>query len=74
MIKINKITIALTSVMFSGYLYAADATLTSGVVTFVPGETKVQNGDTVAFNGECFIAKNTPGVWITHVPWLILTA
>ncbi|MCL1129983.1 Ig-like domain-containing protein [Shewanella sairae] len=63
MIKINKITVALTSVMFSGYLYAADATLTSSVITFVPGETKVQNGDMVAFNGECFIAKNSPGVW-----------
>lgn len=63
MIKINKITIALTSVMFSGYLYAADATLTSGVITFVPGETKVQNGDMVSYIGECFIAKNNPGVW-----------
>ncbi len=63
MIKINKITAAITSVMFSGYLYAADVNLTSNIVTFVPGETKVQNGDMVSFNGDCFVAKNNPGVW-----------
>ncbi|MCE7577720.1 Ig-like domain-containing protein [Aliivibrio fischeri] len=63
MIKLNKITVAITSVMFSGYLYAADASATSNVVTFVPGETKVQNGDMVSFNGDCFVAKNNPGVW-----------
>ncbi|WP_232572627.1 Ig-like domain-containing protein [Photobacterium phosphoreum] len=57
--KINKITIALFSAMLSGNIYAADA----GVVSFVPGETKVQNGDIVSYNGECFIAKNNPGVW-----------
>ena len=51
--------------MFSGYLYAADASVTSGVINFVPGETKVQNGDMVTYNGECFIAKNNPGVWET---------
>ncbi|OCH14457.1 Ig-like domain-containing protein [Aliivibrio sp. 1S128] len=63
MIKINKITAAITSVMFSGYLYAADVSATSNMTTFVPGETKVQNGDIVSFNGDCFIAKNNPGVW-----------
>lgn len=47
--------------MFSGYLFAADAS----VVTFVPGETNAQNGDMVSYNGECFIAKNNPGVWET---------
>lgn len=60
--KINKITSVLASVMFSGYLYAADS---NSIVTFIPGETKVQNGDLVSYNGECFIAKNNPGVWET---------
>ncbi|MBF4344518.1 hypothetical protein EAY39_27965, partial [Vibrio anguillarum] len=37
----------------------------NSIVTFIPGETKVQNGDLVSYNGECFIAKNNPGVWET---------
>jgi hypothetical protein len=57
--KINKITAALFSAMLSGNLYAAD----TNVVSFIPGETIVQNGDMVAYNGTCFIAKNNPGVW-----------
>ncbi|GHA45026.1 Ig-like domain-containing protein [Photobacterium aphoticum] len=64
MTKLNKITIALAGVMFSGYLHAADAHA-SDVVTFVPGETKVQNGEMVIYNGECFVAQNNPGVWET---------
>ena len=59
MIKINKITAALLSVMLSGNVYAANA----NIVSFIPGETIVQNGDMVAYNGECFIAKNNPSVW-----------
>lgn len=62
--KLNGITLALTSVMFSGYLHAANTT-SSDVTVFVPGETKVQNGQMVSYNGECFIAKNNPGVWET---------
>ncbi len=33
------------------------------VIPFVPGTTVVKNGDTVSFNGQCFIAKNNPGLW-----------
>nr|WP_208767175.1 hypothetical protein [Vibrio cidicii] len=62
--KLNGITLTLTSVMFSGYLHAANTT-SSDVTVFVPGETKVQNGQMVSYNGECFIAKNNPGVWET---------
>ncbi|OBU39582.1 cellulose-binding domain-containing protein [Photobacterium phosphoreum] len=57
--KINKITAALFSVMLSSNVYATNA----NIVSFVPGETIVQNGDVVAYNGECFIAKNNPGIW-----------
>ncbi|MGF1723091.1 Ig-like domain-containing protein [Photobacterium nomapromontoriensis] len=64
MTKLNKITIALAGVMFSGYLHAAEVHA-SNVVTFVPGETKVQNGEMVIYNGECFVAQNNPGVWET---------
>ncbi|WP_258180307.1 Ig-like domain-containing protein [Photobacterium kishitanii] len=56
---INKITAALFSAMISGSVYASD----TKVVSFIPGETIVQNGDMVSYNGECFIAKNNPGVW-----------
>ncbi|CSA84983.1 putative chitinase [Vibrio cholerae] len=28
-----------------------------------PGVTKVSNGDKVTYNGQCFITKNSPGVW-----------
>ncbi len=62
--RLNQITIALTGVMFSSYLHAANASST-GVTAFVPGETKVQNGEMVSYNGECFVAKNNPGVWET---------
>ncbi|CAM4211003.1 Ig-like domain-containing protein [Vibrio agarivorans] len=37
------------------------------VIPFIPGETRVNNGDMVIFNGECFIAKNNPGTWETPV-------
>ncbi|WP_232578241.1 Ig-like domain-containing protein [Photobacterium carnosum] len=57
--KTNKITAALFSVMISGNAYASDV----NVVSFVPGKTIVQNGDMVSYNGECFVAKNNPGVW-----------
>ncbi|WP_297476836.1 Ig-like domain-containing protein [uncultured Photobacterium sp.] len=57
--KINKITAAIVSAILSGNVYAADAR----IVSFVPGETIVQNGDMVAYNGACFIAKNNPGIW-----------
>ncbi|WP_019614860.1 hypothetical protein [Psychromonas ossibalaenae] len=35
------------------------------VTPFVPGETKVENGDMVSYDNECYIAKNNPGVWET---------
>ncbi|SMY34004.1 Ig-like domain-containing protein [Photobacterium andalusiense] len=57
--KINKITAAIFSVILSSNVYASD----TNVISFVPGETKVQNGTMVSFNGECYIAKNSPGVW-----------
>ncbi|WP_208854205.1 hypothetical protein, partial [Aeromonas fluvialis] len=63
MIKKNKISVAIASVIFSGFLYAA--TTEQVIIPFVPGETKVSNGDMVSYNGGCFIAKNNPGVWET---------
>ncbi|MCL1039150.1 Ig-like domain-containing protein [Shewanella submarina] len=35
------------------------------VIPFIPGQTQVKNGDVVLFDGQCFIAKNNPGVWET---------
>ncbi|MDE1243109.1 Ig-like domain-containing protein [Vibrio aestuarianus] len=35
------------------------------VTPFIPGQTQVNNGDMVSYNGECFIAKNSPGTWET---------
>ncbi len=49
--------------MFSGHLYAANMDPHSNITPFIPGETKVQNGEMVSYNNECFIAKNNPGVW-----------
>ncbi|MDL5029223.1 Ig-like domain-containing protein [Vibrio sp. TMPB1044] len=38
------------------------------VIPFVPGETSVNNGDMVSYEGECYVAKNNPGVWETPNP------
>ncbi|WP_022940971.1 lytic polysaccharide monooxygenase [Psychromonas hadalis] len=35
------------------------------VIIFIPGETKVGNGDVVAYDGACFEAQNNPGTWET---------
>lgn len=35
------------------------------VIEWIPGQTQVNNGDTVIYGGECFVAKNNPGVWET---------
>ncbi|WP_233072789.1 glycoside hydrolase family 19 protein [Motilimonas eburnea] len=35
----------------------------SNVTPWVPGKTKVSNGDMVSFNQSCYIAKNSPGTW-----------
>ncbi|WP_019614197.1 cellulose-binding domain-containing protein [Psychromonas ossibalaenae] len=35
------------------------------VIPFIPGQTKVENGEMVSYKGECFIAKNSPGAWET---------
>ncbi|WP_158259524.1 hypothetical protein [Photobacterium sp. GB-210] len=32
-------------------------------VEFIPGSTKVKNGDTVTYNNICYQAKNNPGSW-----------
>ncbi|OBT14006.1 hypothetical protein A9260_03835 [Vibrio sp. UCD-FRSSP16_30] len=43
-----------------------DPEVTPGdVVDWVGGQTNVSNGDMVKYQGECFIAKNNPGVWET---------
>ncbi|MDO6526697.1 trypsin-like serine protease [Motilimonas sp. 1_MG-2023] len=34
-----------------------------GVIEFVLGQTKVNNGDIISYQGECFAAKNNPGTW-----------
>ncbi|GAD31622.1 putative chitinase domain protein [Photobacterium leiognathi lrivu.4.1] len=34
-------------------------------VEFIPGSTKVNNGDTVTYNNICYQAKNSPGSWET---------
>ncbi|WP_217535376.1 chitinase C-terminal domain-containing protein [Vibrio cholerae] len=36
---------------------------TGDVIQWVPGSTQVQNGTTVTYNGKCFVAQNSPGVW-----------
>lgn len=36
---------------------------TGDVIKWVPGSTQVKNGATVSFNGKCFVAQNSPGVW-----------
>ena len=33
------------------------------VTTWVPGKTRVANGDIVMFNQKCYVAKNSPGSW-----------
>ncbi|MDE1330343.1 glycosyl hydrolase family 18 protein [Vibrio aestuarianus] len=33
------------------------------VIQWVAGQTQVSNGDIVSFGGECFKAKNNPGIW-----------
>jgi len=35
------------------------------VSEFIPGKSKVNNGDTISYNGQCYQAKNNPGVWET---------
>ncbi|MCC2525782.1 Ig-like domain-containing protein [Vibrio coralliilyticus] len=35
------------------------------ITPFIPGQTQVSNGEVVSYNGECFAAKNNPGVWET---------
>ncbi|NLS12145.1 hypothetical protein HGP28_04455 [Vibrio sp. SM6] len=64
--KINKITLAISSILLSGYFYSgSNAFAATQVTEFIPGTTKVQNGAVVSYGGECFIAKNNPGVWET---------
>ncbi|RJG49897.1 right-handed parallel beta-helix repeat-containing protein [Motilimonas pumila] len=38
-----------------------------GVVEWQAGKTKVSNGDLVEYRGQCYQAKNRPGVWETPV-------
>ena len=49
--------------MFSGLLLAGNVNAANNIIEFVPGETTVQNGQTVIFKGQCFVAKNNPGIW-----------
>jgi len=37
----------------------------SDITQFIPGKTKVANGDLVSYKGECFSAKHNPGTWET---------
>ncbi|WP_083949333.1 chitinase C-terminal domain-containing protein [Vibrio ostreicida] len=37
------------------------------VIVWEPGVTQVSNGQTVSYNGQCFVAKNSPGPWETPV-------
>ncbi|RJG48636.1 glycosyl hydrolase family 18 protein [Motilimonas pumila] len=39
--------------------------VTGDIIAFVPGKTKVSNGDVVSYDGKCYQAKNNPGVWET---------
>ncbi len=62
----NKITIAVTSAILSGYLYAGTASAASNdIVEWVPGQTEVVAGQMVSYEGKCYVAKQTPGVWET---------
>ncbi len=42
-----------------------DEDQTGEVVTWKAGETQVSNGDIVIYDGSCFTAQNSPGVWDT---------
>uniref|UniRef100_UPI00048C4400 carbohydrate-binding protein n=1 Tax=Psychromonas hadalis TaxID=211669 RepID=UPI00048C4400 len=53
------VSIALLSV---GVFASSSALATT---EFVPGKTKVANGDVVSYQGECFEAQNNPGTWET---------
>ena len=35
------------------------------VTEWIPGQTQVNNGDMVSYQGSCYTAKNDPGVWET---------
>ncbi|MCE2596336.1 hypothetical protein K6Y31_16160 [Motilimonas cestriensis] len=37
----------------------------AGMIVWVPGTTRVSNGDQVSYNDRCFEAKNNPGPWET---------
>ncbi|PKF60198.1 hypothetical protein CW745_16125 [Psychromonas sp. psych-6C06] len=39
--------------------------VTGDMIIFIPGKTQVSNGDVVTYKGNCFQAKNNPGVWET---------
>ncbi|MCE0557959.1 hypothetical protein K1M91_13400, partial [Motilimonas sp. E26] len=56
--KISLLALALSAAI-GGQAHAA------GEIEWVPGKTKVANGDLVIYQGECYQAKNNPGTWET---------
>ncbi|WP_019613133.1 glycosyl hydrolase family 18 protein [Psychromonas ossibalaenae] len=54
------VSIALLSSTISLFANAAET-----VTPYIAGETTVANGDIVSYNGDCFQAKNSPGLWET---------
>lgn len=49
-------------------LLAISPQLMAQEIVWIPGETSVQNGDVVAYEGSCFQAQNSPGKWETPSP------
>ncbi|MGF1749965.1 hypothetical protein [Vibrio cionasavignyae] len=49
---------ALLMMLASGYAVSAD-------IEWIGGETQVNNGDVVSYQGECYQAQNSPGPWET---------
>lgn len=44
-------------------LTITDDTTGTTITPWVAGQTVVNNGDVVSYNGSCFMAQNNPGVW-----------
>ena len=59
--KLSALAIALSATFLS-------ANVTAIEVDWVAGKTKVTNGDTVNYLGECYTAQHNPGTWETPSP------
>ncbi len=54
---------AVSIALLSAGVFASSSALAA--TEFVPGKTKIANGDVVSYQGNCFEAQNSPGTWET---------